>query len=85
MKLMECNLEISGYMAPEYAMEGQFSEKSDVFAFGVLLLELISGRRNTSFYSDEQFSNLLGYVSPLVSLRNLILHCSRVFGHICLD
>ncbi|XP_052201077.1 G-type lectin S-receptor-like serine/threonine-protein kinase At1g11330 isoform X1 [Diospyros lotus] len=54
-----------GYMAPEYAMEGQFSEKSDVFAFGVLLLELVSGRKNTSFYNDEQFSNLLGYAWKL--------------------
>ncbi|XP_052201085.1 G-type lectin S-receptor-like serine/threonine-protein kinase At1g11330 isoform X9 [Diospyros lotus] len=54
-----------GYMAPEYAMEGQFSEKSDIFAFGVLLLELVSGRKNTSFYSDEQFSNLLGYAWKL--------------------
>ncbi|XP_031395824.1 G-type lectin S-receptor-like serine/threonine-protein kinase At1g11330 isoform X2 [Punica granatum] len=50
-----------GYMSPEYAMEGRFSEKSDVFSFGVLLLEILSGRRNTSFYLDEQFLNLLGY------------------------
>ncbi|XP_052201099.1 G-type lectin S-receptor-like serine/threonine-protein kinase At1g11330 isoform X2 [Diospyros lotus] len=54
-----------GYMAPEYAMEGRFSEKSDVFAFGILLLELVSGRKNTSFYNDEQFSNLLGYAWKL--------------------
>ena len=52
-------------MAPEYAMEGRFSEKSDVFSFGVLLLEMVSGRRNTSFYSDEQSLSLLGHVSPL--------------------
>ncbi|XVF42895.1 hypothetical protein PTKIN_Ptkin01aG0402600 [Pterospermum kingtungense] len=36
-----------GYMAPEYAMFGQFSEKSDVFSHGVLLLKIVSGRRNT--------------------------------------
>ena len=56
-------LKRSGYMSPEYAMEGRFSEKSDVFSFGVLLLEILSGRRNTSFYHDEQSLSLLGFVS----------------------
>ncbi|KAL6653681.1 hypothetical protein ACP70R_008605 [Stipagrostis hirtigluma subsp. patula] len=42
-----------GYMAPEYAMEGIFSVKSDVFSFGVLILEIISGRRVSSFYVSE--------------------------------
>ncbi|XP_059661962.1 G-type lectin S-receptor-like serine/threonine-protein kinase At4g03230 isoform X2 [Cornus florida] len=50
-----------GYMSPEYAMEGIFSEKSDVFSFGVLLLEIISGKRNTGFYHHEIYRNLLGY------------------------
>ncbi|XP_057796863.1 G-type lectin S-receptor-like serine/threonine-protein kinase At4g27290 [Salvia miltiorrhiza] len=36
-----------GYMSPEYAMEGLFSVKSDVFAFGILMLEIISGKKNT--------------------------------------
>lgn len=52
----------SGYMSPEYAMEGLFSVKSDVFSFGVLLLEIVSGRKNTGFYQTKSF-NLLGYVS----------------------
>ncbi|KAL3820634.1 hypothetical protein ACJIZ3_006539 [Penstemon smallii] len=51
-----------GYMAPEYAMEGRFSEKSDVFSFGVLVLEIATGRRNTSFNNDEGSMNLLGHV-----------------------
>jgi len=50
-------------MSPEYAMEGLFSEKSDVFSFGVLLLEITSGKKNTSFYNHEQELSLLGYVS----------------------
>ncbi|TMX05500.1 hypothetical protein EJD97_016991 [Solanum chilense] len=41
-----------GYMAPEYAMEGLFSAKSDVFSFGVLLLEIVSGRKNNSYVSE---------------------------------
>ncbi|KAL1567712.1 non-specific serine/threonine protein kinase [Salvia divinorum] len=49
-----------GYMSPEYAMEGLFSVKSDVFAFGVLMLEIISGKKNTGFYGSEYLS-LLGY------------------------
>ncbi|KAG9452827.1 hypothetical protein H6P81_005731 [Aristolochia fimbriata] len=48
-----------GYMSPEYAMEGRFSEKSDIFSFGVLLLEIVSGKKNTSFYNDEHSLNLL--------------------------
>ncbi|KAH7836393.1 hypothetical protein Vadar_000712 [Vaccinium darrowii] len=49
-----------GYMSPEYAMEGQFSIKSDVFSFGVLLLEIISGRKNSSYYKDNSV-NLIGH------------------------
>ncbi|KAL9687827.1 hypothetical protein QQ045_032234 [Rhodiola kirilowii] len=55
-----------GYMSPEYAMEGRFSEKSDVFSFGVLLLEIVSGKRNTSFHQDDDSSlSLLGLVWSL--------------------
>jgi serine/threonine protein kinase len=50
-----------GYMAPEYAMEGLFSIKSDVFSFGVLLLEIISGKKNCGFYLSEHGHNLLTY------------------------
>ena len=53
----------SGYMSPEYAFEGLFSEKSDVFSFGVLLLEIVSGRKNSSFHQDEESSSLLKFVS----------------------
>ncbi|QCD87299.1 serine/threonine-protein kinase PBS1 [Vigna unguiculata] len=53
-----------GYMAPEYALEGLFSVKSDVFSFGVLLLEIISGKKNIGFYQTSSF-NLLGYAWDL--------------------
>ncbi|CAL5410844.1 unnamed protein product [Camellia sinensis] len=49
-------VETYGYMAPEYAMEGQFSIKSDVFSFGVLLLEMISGKKNSGFYAWKLWS-----------------------------
>ncbi|XP_010439217.1 PREDICTED: cysteine-rich receptor-like protein kinase 14 isoform X2 [Camelina sativa] len=42
-----------GYMAPEYAMQGHFSMKSDVYSFGVIVLEIISGNRNSSFFQPD--------------------------------
>uniref|UniRef100_A0A1D1YT53 Cysteine-rich receptor-like protein kinase 10 n=1 Tax=Anthurium amnicola TaxID=1678845 RepID=A0A1D1YT53_9ARAE len=54
-----------GYMSPEYAMRGLFSMKSDVYSFGVLLLEIINGQRNNSFYHNEVFINLLSYAWQL--------------------
>ncbi|KAJ0256780.1 G-type lectin S-receptor-like serine/threonine-protein kinase [Hirschfeldia incana] len=52
-----------GYMSPEYAMEGLFSEKSDVFSLGVILLEIISGSRNS--HKEENNLNLLAYAWKL--------------------
>ncbi|KAK7400458.1 hypothetical protein VNO78_11666 [Psophocarpus tetragonolobus] len=51
-----------GYMSPEYAMEGRYSTKSDVFSFGVLLLEIIAGKRNTDCCKERASPNLIGYV-----------------------
>ncbi|KAI3962709.1 hypothetical protein MKW92_012923 [Papaver armeniacum] len=50
-----------GYMSPEYALDGHFSVKSDVFSFGVLALEIMSGKRNRNFYHDNHHHNLLGH------------------------
>uniref|UniRef100_A0A7N2R9A6 non-specific serine/threonine protein kinase n=1 Tax=Quercus lobata TaxID=97700 RepID=A0A7N2R9A6_QUELO len=50
-----------GYMAPKYALDGVFLAKSDVFSFGVVLLEIISGKKNTVFYRSEQAMSLIGY------------------------
>ncbi|GLU09099.1 hypothetical protein SLE2022_259750 [Rubroshorea leprosula] len=49
-----------GYMAPEYAIDGQFSVKSDVFSFGILLLEIISGMKSRGFYHVNHSVNLIG-------------------------
>ncbi|CAL5410951.1 unnamed protein product [Camellia sinensis] len=54
-----------GYMSPEYAMHGQFSVKSDVFSFGVLVLEIISGKKNNTFYQSECAEDLLSYAWKL--------------------
>ncbi|KAK1550424.1 hypothetical protein Q3G72_018884 [Acer saccharum] len=50
-----------GYMSPEYATDGNFSLKSDVFSFGVLLLEIISGKKNRGFCHPDHHLNLLGH------------------------
>ncbi|KAG2240432.1 hypothetical protein Bca52824_090750 [Brassica carinata] len=51
-----------GYMSPEYAMSGQFSMKSDIYSFGVLVLEVISGKQNSSFCQlDDSPGNLVTY------------------------
>ncbi|CAL5408468.1 unnamed protein product [Camellia sinensis] len=52
-----------GYMAPEFAMEELYFVKSDVFNFGVLLIEIISGRRNASFHLTKCAPSLIAYVS----------------------
>ncbi|XP_071926062.1 cysteine-rich receptor-like protein kinase 10 [Coffea arabica] len=47
-----------GYMAPEYALHGLFSVKSDVFSFGVLALEILSGKKNSQFYQAHRGDDL---------------------------
>ncbi|KAI8001399.1 Cysteine-rich receptor-like protein kinase 10 [Camellia lanceoleosa] len=54
-----------GYMSPEYAMRGQFSTKSDVFSLGVLILEIISGKKNNTFYQAGSAEDLLSYAWKL--------------------
>lgn len=53
-------------MAPEYALYGLFSVKSDVFSFGILVLEVVSGKKNTGFDDPRSHHNLIGYVRKWV-------------------
>ncbi|KAJ0465597.1 putative protein kinase RLK-Pelle-DLSV family [Helianthus annuus] len=50
-----------GYISPEYAANGNFSAKSDVFSFGVLVLEIVSGKKNRGFTHQGHHDNLLGH------------------------
>ncbi|XP_021759282.1 cysteine-rich receptor-like protein kinase 10 [Chenopodium quinoa] len=54
-----------GYMAPEYAMHGYLSVKSDVFSFGVLTLEIVSGRKNFVDNLGAEKADLLSYTWKL--------------------
>ena len=49
-------------MAPEYAADGQYSVKSDVFSYGILMLEIITGRKNSGTFEDEETEDLLTFV-----------------------
>ncbi|CAN1239393.1 G-type lectin S-receptor-like serine/threonine-protein kinase At4g27290 [Linum grandiflorum] len=54
-----------GYMSPEYTIDGIYSIKSDVFSFGVMVLEVVSGERNRGFNRPDHQLNLLGHAWTL--------------------
>lgn len=69
-------------MSPEYAWTGTFSEKSDIYSFGVLMLEIITGKEISSFSYGKDNKNLLSYVRTYLNHLqglNLILN-SYVFA-----
>lgn len=83
----------SGYLAPEYLLFGQLSEKADVFSFGVLLLEIITGRknRNPKIQDNEYlpiYVSLLRLLTPyhafeFSSFPVWIIHTSEMFTQAC--
>nr|XP_011459229.1 PREDICTED: putative receptor-like protein kinase At4g00960 isoform X1 [Fragaria vesca subsp. vesca] len=88
-----------GYMAPEYVMRGHFSVKSDVYSFGVLVLEIVSGQKNSSFCHEGNLEDLLGYawnswkqgtssnlIDPMLRTgsRTEIVRCIRI-GLLCVQ
>ncbi|KAK9063015.1 hypothetical protein SSX86_016885 [Deinandra increscens subsp. villosa] len=50
-----------GYIPPEYALHGIFSVKTDVYSFGVLVLEIVSGKKNRGFSQEEHNHTLTGH------------------------
>uniref|UniRef100_A0A803M670 non-specific serine/threonine protein kinase n=1 Tax=Chenopodium quinoa TaxID=63459 RepID=A0A803M670_CHEQI len=50
-----------GYMPPEYAIDGLFSVKSDVFSFGLIVLEMVCGKKNRGFNHSDHHHSLLGH------------------------
>ncbi|KAJ9540082.1 hypothetical protein OSB04_026588 [Centaurea solstitialis] len=61
-----------GYISPEYAAGGVFSIKSDVFSFGVLVLEIVSGKKNRGFFHQDQHDTLLGHAWRLYKEDKLL-------------
>ncbi|MCI04488.1 receptor-like protein kinase, partial [Trifolium medium] len=50
-----------GYMAPEYAMHGYLTDKADVYSFGIVALEIVSGRSNTMHRAKEEAFYILDW------------------------
>uniref|UniRef100_A0A251SGZ7 non-specific serine/threonine protein kinase n=2 Tax=Helianthus annuus TaxID=4232 RepID=A0A251SGZ7_HELAN len=72
-----------GYMSPEYALDGIFSMKSDVFSFGVLVLEIVSGKRNRRFTQQENNNNLMGYTWNLYNEGRSMELVDATFAESC--
>ncbi|XP_016648224.1 PREDICTED: probable leucine-rich repeat receptor-like serine/threonine-protein kinase At3g14840 [Prunus mume] len=61
-----------GYIAPEYATRGYLTDKADVYSFGILVLEIVSGRNNTTYRGKEKSFYLLDWAQLLKGQGNLM-------------
>jgi interleukin-1 receptor-associated kinase 1 len=71
---------LSGYKAPEYASRGVYSLKTDVFSFGILVLVIISGRKNTILDKrGDTIGDLVRDVSELDIYFKQDMHCVYIY------
>ncbi|CAN6272052.1 unnamed protein product [Urochloa humidicola] len=61
-----------GYMAPEYATRGCLTRKADVYSYGVVVLEIVSGRSNINSMSSEEYLHLLDWAERLKQQEKLL-------------
>lgn len=59
-----------GYVAPEYASSGMLNERSDVYSFGILIMEIISGRNPVDYSRPPEEVNMIDWLKRMVSNRN---------------
>ena len=60
-------------MAPEYAMRGYLTDKADVYSYGIVLLEIVSGKSNTSIKPKEDCFYVLDWVNFTIYFNSLSL------------
>lgn len=60
-------------MAPEYVKHGHFSTKSDVYSYGVLILEIVAGRKNASFRNTLNLPSYVVYTLSGFSVNGTLI------------
>ncbi|KAK2632870.1 hypothetical protein EUGRSUZ_L00963, partial [Eucalyptus grandis] len=94
--LARCIALDTGYMAPEYIMRGQLTEKADVYAFGVLVLEILSGRKNNvyarglssvlqSVWKHYKSNNLAACIDPALQEASNVLQINLLCTQACME
>jgi len=72
-------------MAPEYAMRGYLTDKADVYSFGIVILEIVSGKSNTNYRPKEDCVYLLDWVACcLLVCFFLCTHDCFLFCLVCI-
>lgn len=67
---------VASYLAPEYALEGRLTRRADVYSFGVLLLEIVSGRSNINTrlpYEDQFLLERVWQISPPMFIPSIFV------------